>query len=146
VVENQAPGVLVSGEPTYIEQVVQNLLSNADKYSPLDAPVSVTVRVERGAASVAVRDQGPGVPADGINLIFDSFYRSSSTSGNAPGKGLGLTVVSGWWRRRAEDLGPAAAAWRPGSRPLPLSKRTRVSRTADTAQRRPRAEVDVARF
>ncbi len=94
IVENEAQGVMAIGEPTYVEQVIQNFLSNAEKYSPPEEPISikVTVDIRSKAVMVRVRDRGPGVPPDEIGLIFDSFYRSSTTSGKAPGKGLGLTV------------------------------------------------------
>jgi PAS domain S-box-containing protein len=91
-VRNEAGSIMVSAEPTYIEQVVQNLLSNADKYSPPDAPIEVRVVAGKDDVSVAVRDRGQGVAAEELNLIFDSFYRSARTAGTAPGKGLGLTV------------------------------------------------------
>ncbi|HEY7269179.1 MAG TPA: GAF domain-containing protein [Dehalococcoidia bacterium] len=89
---NEAGSVMVPAEPTYIEQVVQNLLSNADKYSPAGAPIDVRVDRREDEVRVAVRDRGSGIAPEELNLIFDSFYRSSKTSATAPGKGLGLTV------------------------------------------------------
>src|SRR5262249_13391530 len=89
---NEAGSVMVPAEPTYIEQVVQNLLSNADKYSPAGAPIDILVDRQVEEVRVAVRDRGAGIAPEELNLIFDSFYRSSKTAATAPGKGLGLTV------------------------------------------------------
>jgi signal transduction histidine kinase len=82
----------VTLEPTYFEQVLHNLLTNADKYSPLDQAIEVTVREEDGELRVTVSDHGPGVAQDEIDKIFDGFYRSDRTSKQASGHGLGLTV------------------------------------------------------
>jgi len=79
-------------EPTYFEQVLQNLISNADKYSPSDQPIHVRTRIENGEAAFVVSDHGPGVSEEEIGKIFEGFYRSESTSTKATGHGLGLTV------------------------------------------------------
>jgi signal transduction histidine kinase/PAS domain-containing protein len=83
------PAMLV---PTYVEQVLRNLLENADKYSPPDQALAVTLRAEGEGFTLRVLDRGPGISPDEINLVFESFYRASRTAGDAAGKGLGLTV------------------------------------------------------
>jgi signal transduction histidine kinase len=91
----------VYSDPTRIEQVVQNLLSNADKYSPAGAPIEVWIGGGPNELTVRVTDSGPGVSPDELQLLFESFYRSAATSNLAPGKGLGLAVC----RRLVESLG-----------------------------------------
>lgn len=73
-----------------IERVVDNLLSNATKYSPAGGDVMVTVTREHdGWAMVAVRDAGIGIPAQDLPRIFEPFQRASNV-GRITGTGIGL--------------------------------------------------------
>jgi signal transduction histidine kinase len=82
----------VQAGSTYIEQVVRNLVENADKYSPAGLPIEVAASSNADSVEVRVLDSGPGIAPEELNLIFNSFYRSSTTPRGVPGKGLGLTV------------------------------------------------------
>jgi K+-sensing histidine kinase KdpD len=82
----------VAAQPLYLEQVVRNLLSNADKYSPEDAPVEVRLRTVDEGIECLVLDRGPGIEGDQAELIFERFYRSERLAKAAKGAGLGLTV------------------------------------------------------
>ena len=82
----------VSGEPSYIEHVVRNLVTNAVKYSPPDAPIEVVLHALPDGASVSVLDRGFGVAEGEASRIFDRFYRSDRTAKLASGAGLGLAV------------------------------------------------------
>jgi signal transduction histidine kinase len=83
----------VAAEQTYLERVVANLVSNADKYSLPGAPIRVEVhRLDSHAAACSVVDAGPGVPAEELDLIFERFYRSGATATRVQGVGMGLTV------------------------------------------------------
>jgi PAS domain S-box-containing protein len=89
------PGLpTVSADPTYVEQVVRNLLSNAAKYGGLDS--TVTVAAERGESEVMVRvlDNGPGFPLEERDRLFELFYRSAKTASTAGGAGIGLFVCA----------------------------------------------------
>jgi signal transduction histidine kinase len=86
----QAPVVLA--EATYLQQVVNNLISNADKYAEPGLAIVLKVEADDDEGIVRVLDRGPGVPPDEMDRIFESFYRSQRTSRQASGKGLGLTV------------------------------------------------------
>jgi signal transduction histidine kinase len=83
---------LVMGEPAYLHQVLNNLISNADKYSDSGKPIDIAVSWRDDTATVKVMDRGPGVKPGELEMIFESFYRSKTTSRQAGGKGLGLTV------------------------------------------------------
>ena len=78
-------------------QVLTNLLSNARKYSPEGAPISVTLRRGDGEAIIAVRDCGVGIPEDQLSLIYEQFYRVPDLevqhSSSASGLGLGLYIA-----------------------------------------------------
>jgi two-component system sensor histidine kinase KdpD len=70
--------------------VLRNLLSNADKYSPSDAPIGVRVRNTGSEVVISVSDEGPGVALEELDLIFERFYRAPGSGKN--GTGIGLTV------------------------------------------------------
>jgi signal transduction histidine kinase len=91
--------VWAHGDPGSIARIVRILLDNAVRVSPLGGEIAVELR---GGASVAltVRDEGPGVPAEERDLIFERFQRGRSASGSA-GFGLGLAIG----RELAERMG-----------------------------------------
>jgi two-component system sensor histidine kinase KdpD len=91
----------VLSDETSLRQVLYNLLSNAAKYSPPTAPIEIAVGQDGSNVAFRVLDRGPGVPAEELNLIFESFYRSPNTARQAQGKGIGLAVC----RRLIESLG-----------------------------------------
>ena len=84
----------VSADPTYVEQVMRNLLSNAAKYGGLDS--TVVVKAERGDGEVVIRviDNGPGFPLEERDRLFELFYRSAKTAATASGAGIGLFVCA----------------------------------------------------
>lgn len=82
----------VSAEPGYIEHIVRNLVGNAMKYSPPDAPIDVCIAPHMDGASVRVMDRGFGIGPEETHRIFERFYRSDRTSRLAGGAGLGLAV------------------------------------------------------
>ena len=85
----------VRGDATLLEQVVFNLLDNADKYSAADSVTDVSVTAAADVVMVAVTDQGVGIPADALDKIFDKFYRVGHGDSRAPGTGLGLSICAG---------------------------------------------------
>jgi two-component system sensor histidine kinase KdpD len=74
------------------EQVLRNLLTNADKYSPADSPVEIAVHARGDEVDISVLDRGPGIAPEETEIIFQRFYRSDRTATQAAGIGLGLTV------------------------------------------------------
>jgi K+-sensing histidine kinase KdpD len=115
------------GESAYLHQVINNLVSNADKYSPAGLTIEIEAKATRTEVEVHVMDHGPGVPADEMEQIFESFYRSQRTARQASGKGLGLTVckrlmeaMSGRiWARQREGGGLAVSVALPLAAELP---------------------------
>lgn len=90
-----------SGEPLMrrldrfkMEQVLNNLVGNAIKFSPRGTRISVRLRAEGDADLLEVADQGPGIPPDEINSLFQPFGRTSVTAtGGERSTGLGLAIV-----------------------------------------------------
>lgn len=80
----------VEGDPDRIEQVLRNLLENAGKYVPAGGHVMVQARTEPAAIVVTVADDGPGIPANQIDRVFERFHRVDDVSSPTSGVGLGL--------------------------------------------------------
>ena len=91
----------VRGDPTYVEQIVRNLLGNACKYSPVGGTVEVRVEPTLDEIQVRILDDGPAFPASESVRLFELFYRSPSTVDVAGGAGIGLFVC----RRLVEAMG-----------------------------------------
>ena len=83
----------ISADPTRLQQVLVNLLSNASKYSPMEASLQLDFRQQDGALRASVTDQGPGLPAEARQQVFQRFVRLPNQDGTQPGIGLGLSVV-----------------------------------------------------
>ena len=83
------------GARDLLHQAVASLVSNAVKYSPKPAEVTISVRRSEltGGAEIAVDDKGCGIPADEIERVFEPYYRARNTSG-IRGLGLGLYLVA----------------------------------------------------
>ena len=86
----------VMADPTYLEQVVRNLLANAAKYGGQGTAVDVVVeyRAESDEVAVCVRDDGPGIELHEAERLFDLFYRSPNTATATTGAGIGLFVCA----------------------------------------------------
>jgi two-component system sensor histidine kinase MtrB len=79
-------------DSTRIEQVLNNLVSNAIKYSPLGGPVTVALSRSDGFAVIEVVDRGIGIAADELQHVFEPFRRTGASRESIPGVGLGLWV------------------------------------------------------
>jgi len=84
----------VSADPDRLIQVLENLLDNATGFSPPDGTVTVALRIEHDEAVVSVSDQGPGIPPEHLERVFDRFfsYRPDGNSDRSH-SGLGLAIV-----------------------------------------------------
>lgn len=86
------PEGYINGDIKLLRYVVRNLLANAIKYSPKDAPVSVNVVCEDGWLVIAVSDKGIGIPEKDVEKLFTPFFRASNTT-TISGTGVGLSIV-----------------------------------------------------
>jgi two-component system sensor histidine kinase SenX3 len=73
--------------------VLGNLIDNAVKYSPEDGKVEVTAVLAEGRVRIAVRDDGPGIPREQQERIFEKFGRADVPGSSKPGSGLGLFIA-----------------------------------------------------
>ena len=85
---------LIQGDEIRLRQVIDNLLTNAIKYSPAGARITVGGRFTRKTVTLFVRDQGAGIPQDQIEKVFERFYRIDDNLTRAEkGTGLGLYLA-----------------------------------------------------
>lgn len=91
------PNIFINGEKSLIIRMINNLLDNSKKYS--DSNISIWVSLQKEIDSpdaiLSIKDNGFGIPADKLEMIFDRFYRVDESRNNTiPGTGLGLSLVS----------------------------------------------------
>lgn len=90
----QKPQVDVQADPILLEQVLENLISNALKYSNAsNSPVEVTVTASARSGKLLVKDYGIGIPAGELKHLTRSFFRASNAA-NYSGTGLGLSLTT----------------------------------------------------
>jgi len=89
----EAPAT-VMGDPVRLQQIVGNLLNNAWKYTPAGGTIWITLALERDHAVVTITDNGPGIPPDKLETVFDLFVQGNQTLARTEGGlGIGLTLV-----------------------------------------------------
>jgi signal transduction histidine kinase len=88
--------VIVQVDPQRMGQVIDNLLTNAIKFSGAESTIRVSLSANSATASVRIQDSGPGIPDEEKDHIFDRSYRGQFARNNAiPGAGLGLAIAHG---------------------------------------------------
>ncbi len=87
--------IFVPGDEARLRQVLGNLLQNANRHTPPATPVRVRVVDGEAEAVIEVADDGPGIPTDDANRVFERFWRSDPSRARASGgAGLGLSIVA----------------------------------------------------
>ena len=85
----------VIGDAILLEQLIFNLIDNANKYSPSLTATRVKVEEDKDDVLLIVEDQGIGIPPTELNQVFEKFYRVAEGDGRTPGTGLGLAICRG---------------------------------------------------
>ncbi len=83
----------IYGTPTRLRQMLQNLIDNANKYTPSGGQITVRARAEGAQLVIEVADTGIGIPVEEQPYIFDKLYRASNIDSGLSGSGLGLAIV-----------------------------------------------------
>ena len=83
-------------DPVLFEQVLFNLLDNASKYAPEGSLVRIQAWADDGWVILQVMDEGPGIPAEDLERVFDTFYRVRKGDQVTAGTGLGLSISRGF--------------------------------------------------
>lgn len=91
----EGDAVTVVGDATALRALIQNLLVNASKYTPVGGHISLTVSSHENSAEIRLEDSGPGIPPSEHSRVFDRFYRLGvdRQRGSVGGSGLGLAIV-----------------------------------------------------
>jgi two-component system, OmpR family, phosphate regulon sensor histidine kinase PhoR len=84
---------ILRGNPIRLRQLMDNLLVNAVKYTPVGGKIVVNLRAEADQIIFEVADTGVGIPITDQAHIFEKFYRASNAPKGTPGTGLGLAIV-----------------------------------------------------
>ncbi|HCC79716.1 MAG: hypothetical protein A2X25_09080 [Chloroflexi bacterium GWB2_49_20] len=84
---------LIYGNPVRIRQMLDNLLGNALKYTPVGGDIKISITVDGDQLLFQISDTGPGIPPADQPHIFEKFYRGSNVSTKVIGSGLGLAIV-----------------------------------------------------
>lgn len=90
-----ADAELIYTDNRLLEQVLVNLIENACKYSPADTPIRLVMRRDQEAYELTVIDQGPGIPVEERERVFDRFHRVHATDQHTMGTGMGLAICKG---------------------------------------------------
>jgi two-component system sensor histidine kinase KdpD len=87
---------MVEVDPVLFEQALFNLIDNAAKYAPVGTPIEISGWREADSVYLQVRDEGPGIPPEDLERVFDKFYRVQKGDRVRPGTGLGLAISRGF--------------------------------------------------
>jgi two-component system sensor histidine kinase KdpD len=91
-----APGLVAPRlDPVLLDQVLANLLDNAQKFSGPEGLVMLQTRRDGADVVLVVEDDGPGIPCTDLHRVFDPFFRATRTDRVAAGSGLGLAISRG---------------------------------------------------
>jgi two-component system sensor histidine kinase KdpD len=85
---------LVNIDGLAIEQELADLIDNAIEYTPMDAPLEITAKLEGEVVAIEVADHGPGLPSGTEKRVFEKFFRAVKGEGRR-GIGLGLAIARG---------------------------------------------------
>ena len=83
-------------DPVLFEQVLFNILDNAAKYAPPGTAVTLRARALAGTVIIQIQDEGPGLPEEERERVFDKFYRVRAADRKRAGTGLGLAIARGF--------------------------------------------------
>ncbi|HEV2562921.1 MAG TPA: stimulus-sensing domain-containing protein [Rhizomicrobium sp.] len=96
------PNAIVMGRDERLGQIFRNLIDNALSFSPDNGTVKIAARKIEGRAQISVEDEGPGIPADNLESIFNRFYTERPAEhGFGKNSGLGLSIA----RQIADGVG-----------------------------------------
>ena len=126
-VELEVGSVTIEADAAKIERIFENLLSNAIRHTPPESRIWIRVGPEAGGALLVVEDDGPGVPPEHRESIFQPFGQGAGAPEHAPGVGIGLAVVARFaelhggraWVQEREGGGASFRVFLPGHRDVP---------------------------
>ncbi len=94
----------VAVDERLMKLAIKQLIDNALKYSPADAPVTIRIGNSDGMITIAITDHGSGIPVHEQGRIFERLYRSPAIQRSIPGSGLGLSIAQSIVQAHHGDL------------------------------------------
>lgn len=98
----------VNADADRIEQVLTNLINNAQKYAPKSDQIQVHIERTDNFAKLSVTDRGPGIAAEKVPHLFDRYFRVDENSGSNSGLGIGLYICSEIIKKHNGEIGVEA--------------------------------------
>jgi signal transduction histidine kinase len=89
-----APTLRIAVDGPKVERIVENLVVNAAKHTQAGTTIWVRVQSQRDGVLLVVEDEGPGVPAQQREQVFQPFHTGRNIADHAPGSGIGLALVA----------------------------------------------------
>lgn len=123
-----------------LAQVIENVLSNAVKYSPAEGRIAISAAIEGDSLRLCVEDQGPGLRPEQLEHIFDKFFRADTSETAPPGTGLGLYIARAIIEAHGGSIGASSTPGR-GTR---ISFTIPMRGALPAAARRPGEEMATA--
>jgi PAS domain S-box-containing protein len=114
--------VMIPVDTSKLERIVENLLANSVRHTPAGTDIWIRTRSNEGGALIVVEDDGPGVPEELREAIFEPFRQGPSSSQHSPGAGVGLALVARFaelhrgraWVEERPGGGASFHVWLPG--------------------------------
>ncbi len=105
-VDVEMPSPIVEMDRQRIEQVILNLLSNAQKYTEDNAPIEINATRQDGSVLIRVTGYGPDIPAEDKPHLFEPFFHGSGQAARrSPGRGLGLAIARAFVELHDGEIG-----------------------------------------
>ncbi|MCB0803018.1 MAG: response regulator [Flavobacteriales bacterium] len=105
VIEKDNNSIVGKSDPDLLEKIIDNLFSNALKFTPQNGHISIQLILKEQTLSITVKDSGEGINVTDLNHIFDRFYKSkNATTQNKTGSGIGLSLSKQFAKILGGDL------------------------------------------
>ena len=109
-------------DPVLFEQVLFNILDNAAKYAPPETSITLQAKKMGGTVTIQIADEGPGLPEEDRERVFDKFYRVRVADKKRAGTGLGLAIARGFMEAMGGTITAANRTDNPAEGPAPSSR------------------------
>jgi len=93
-IEFETPSLVLTIDPPKLERIVENLVANAVRHTPSTSRIWIRLEPVEEGALLSVEDDGPGVPPELRDAVFEPFRQGPTATPHSPGTGIGLSLVA----------------------------------------------------